>query len=118
LPESGAIEGYRRIVATAIYPDPFSHRPVSVREANTAIAEYRRATGDVAGAVDLMRLLERCREPNRKACSSDSFSGRHAPLFTSPDATGDQPTAEHRTHARAPKFGKVERVWGGLDRIF
>ena len=54
MPESGAIEGYRRIVATAIYPDPFSHRPVSVREANTAIAEYRRATGDVAGAVDLM----------------------------------------------------------------
>lgn len=54
LPESGAIEGYRRIVATAIYPDPFSRRPVSVREANAAIAEYRRATGDVVGTVDLM----------------------------------------------------------------
>jgi len=53
-PQSGAIEEYRRMVMAAIYPDPFSQRRVSVRDASAAIAEYRRATGDVAGAVDLM----------------------------------------------------------------
>jgi hypothetical protein len=53
-PQSGAIEEYRRMVVAAIYPDPFSQRRVSVRDASAAITEYRRATGDVAGAVDLM----------------------------------------------------------------
>jgi hypothetical protein len=53
-PESDAIEEYRRLVAAAIYPDPFSQRRVSVRDAGAAITAYRRATGDVAGTVDLM----------------------------------------------------------------
>ena len=42
------------MVVAAIYPDPFSRRRVRVRDASAAITEYRRATGDVAGAVDLM----------------------------------------------------------------
>ena len=53
-PASRGIEEYRRLVADAIYPDPFSKRRVSVRDAAAAIVEYRRATGDAAGTVDLM----------------------------------------------------------------
>jgi hypothetical protein len=53
-PGNGAIEKYRRLVADAIYPDPFSKRRVSVRDAAAAIVEYRRSTGDASGTVDLM----------------------------------------------------------------
>ena len=38
----------------AIYPNPFSTRRVSVRDAAAAIVEYRRSTGDASGTVDLM----------------------------------------------------------------
>jgi hypothetical protein len=54
LPESDGLEAYRQIVATAIYPDPFSKRPISVRNAAAAITEYNRSTGDMPGTVDLM----------------------------------------------------------------
>lgn len=53
-PDSRAIEEYRCLVADAIYPDPFSKRRVSVRDAAAAIVEYRRSTGDASGTVDLM----------------------------------------------------------------
>jgi hypothetical protein len=51
---SRAIEEYRRLVADAMYPDPFSKRRVSVRDAAAAIVEYRRSTADVSGTVDLI----------------------------------------------------------------
>jgi hypothetical protein len=54
LPESGVLEEYRRIVADAIYPDPFGRRPTSIRDAGAAIADYKRSTGDLAGPGDLM----------------------------------------------------------------
>ena len=54
VPGSRAIEDYRRLVADAIYPDPFSKRRVSVRDAAAAIVAYRRSTGDASGTVDLM----------------------------------------------------------------
>jgi hypothetical protein len=53
-PGSRTIEAYRRLVADALYPDPFSTRRVSVRDAAAAIVEYRRSTGDASGTVDLM----------------------------------------------------------------
>ena len=53
-PGTRAVEEYRRLVADAIYPDPFSKRRVSVRDAAAAIVEYRRSTGDASGTVDLM----------------------------------------------------------------
>ena len=53
-PGSRAIEEYRRLVADAIYPDPFSKRRVSARDAAAAIVEYRRSTGDASGTIDLM----------------------------------------------------------------
>jgi hypothetical protein len=54
LPSQSAVEKYRRLVAEAVFPDPFSRRPVSLRDATAAITEYRRSTADVAGTVDLM----------------------------------------------------------------
>lgn len=53
-PGSGTVEEYRRVVADAIYPDPFSTRRVSIRDAAAAITDYQRATGDPSGTVDLM----------------------------------------------------------------
>ena len=54
LSSSTSLEKYRRLVADAVYPDPFSRRQVSVRDATATITEYRRSTGDVAGTVDLI----------------------------------------------------------------
>jgi len=53
-PSPSTVEKYRRLVADAVFPDPFSRRRVSLRDATAAITEYRRSTGDVAGTVDLM----------------------------------------------------------------
>ena len=53
LPSPSAAEKYRRLVAEAVCPDPFSRRRVSLRDGTAAITEYRRSTGDVEGAVDL-----------------------------------------------------------------
>jgi hypothetical protein len=49
-----AIEEYRRLVRSAVFPDPFSQRPIRLRDGTTAITEYKRATGDLNGTVDLM----------------------------------------------------------------
>src|SRR5712691_7994933 len=54
LPSPSAMEKYRRLVADAVFPDPFSRRRVSLRDATAAITEYRRSTGDLAGTVDLI----------------------------------------------------------------
>jgi hypothetical protein len=54
VPAAGTLEEYRRLVADAVFPDPLSQRPIRLRDATAAIAEYRRSTGDVAGTVDLM----------------------------------------------------------------
>ncbi len=53
-PGSRTVEEYRRVVAGAIYPDPFSTRRVSIRDAAAAITAYQRATADASGTVDLM----------------------------------------------------------------
>jgi hypothetical protein len=54
LPTGAAIEEYRQLVSDAVFPDPFSKRPVRLRDASATITEYGRSTGDVAGSVDLM----------------------------------------------------------------
>jgi hypothetical protein len=48
------LDEYRRLIRTAVFPDPFSQRPIRLRDASATIAEYKRATGDAAGTVDLM----------------------------------------------------------------
>ena len=48
------IEEYRRLVRAAVFPDPFSQRPIRLRDGTAAISEYKRATGDLGGTVELM----------------------------------------------------------------
>jgi hypothetical protein len=45
---------YRFLVREAVFPDPLTRRAVRLRDANAAIAEFKRATDDVGGTVDLM----------------------------------------------------------------
>ena len=52
--ETPVIEEYRRLVTDAVFPDPLSRRQIRLRDANATIAEYKRATGDLGGTVDLM----------------------------------------------------------------
>jgi hypothetical protein len=54
VPAAPALEEYRRLVREAVFPDPLSQRPIRLRDATAAITEYKRATGDLAGTVDLM----------------------------------------------------------------
>jgi hypothetical protein len=54
VPAASALEEYRRLVRAAVFPDPFSQRPIRLRDGTATIAEYKRATGDLAGTVDLM----------------------------------------------------------------
>ena len=53
-PSRSVVEEYRRLIADAVYPDPFSHRPVRLRTASDAIVHYERSTGDPVGTVDLL----------------------------------------------------------------
>jgi hypothetical protein len=41
-------------VRVAVFPDPLSQRPIRLRDATATIREYTKATGDVAGTIDLM----------------------------------------------------------------
>jgi hypothetical protein len=51
------LERYRRQVTDAVFPDPFSSKPVRVGEAERLIRHYRLSTGDEAGVVELMLAL-------------------------------------------------------------
>lgn len=53
VPAAPALEEYRGLVRAAVFPDPLSQRPIRLRDATAAITEYKRATGDLAGTVDL-----------------------------------------------------------------
>ncbi len=46
---------YRQLVAEALWPDPLAkNADVRIADAKKAISQYQRATGDVAGTLDLM----------------------------------------------------------------
>ena len=53
-PTAAGLEQYRRKVRDAVFPNPFSQRPIRLRDGAHTIREYRQATGDVAGTVDLL----------------------------------------------------------------
>ena len=57
LPDAADLEKYRSRVIDAVFPDPFSRKPVRVGEAERLIRHYRLSTGDESGAVDLMLAL-------------------------------------------------------------
>jgi len=49
---------YKRLVTDCLFPDPLSKSSnVRISEAKRAISQYERATGDLAGTVDLMLLF-------------------------------------------------------------
>jgi hypothetical protein len=54
VPAAPVLDEYRRLVRNAVFPDPLSQRPIRLRDGTTTITEYKRATGDLAGTVDLM----------------------------------------------------------------
>ena len=54
VPATPVLEEYRRLVSAAVFPDPINQRPIRLRDGSRIIAEYKRATGDLAGTVDLM----------------------------------------------------------------
>jgi hypothetical protein len=54
VPTASALEEYRNLVQAAVFPPPLGQRPVRLREASAAIAEYQRSTGDLGGVVDLL----------------------------------------------------------------
>jgi hypothetical protein len=56
-PTAGDLERYRDRVIDAVYPDPFSRKPVRIGEAERLIRHYRLATRDESGTVDLMVSL-------------------------------------------------------------
>ena len=53
-PSGAALEEYRELVSEAVYPDLLSQRPVRLRDAAAAITEYKRATGELVGVLDLV----------------------------------------------------------------
>jgi hypothetical protein len=53
-PTTVGLEKYRRLVRDAVFPNPFSQRPIRLLDGSKTIMEYKRATGDLAGTVDLM----------------------------------------------------------------
>ena len=57
LPSAASLEEYRKRVEDAIFPDPFSSKPVRVREAERLVRHYRLSTGDRVGVVDLMLAM-------------------------------------------------------------
>ena len=57
LPSPADLERYRRQVTDAVYPDPFSSKPVRVGEAQRLIKHYQLSTGDESGTVDLMLAM-------------------------------------------------------------
>jgi hypothetical protein len=53
-PTESGLEKYRRLVRDAVFPNPITQRPIRLRDGTRTIMEYKRATGDLAGTVDLM----------------------------------------------------------------
>jgi hypothetical protein len=54
VPAAASLGEYRDLVNKAVFPDPFSQRPIRLRYAAAAIAAYKRSTGDLVGVVDLL----------------------------------------------------------------
>lgn len=54
VPAAAALDEYRDLVAKAVFPDPFSQRPIRLRDAAAAITDYKRSTSDLVGVVDLL----------------------------------------------------------------
>ena len=84
----------RRKRRIATYPDRLSKRRVSVRDAAAAIVEYRRATGDASGTVDLMlTFIEVGTEQAADLGYGDEAYFPHEPRGLSEDTRAQSPDA-------------------------
>ena len=54
VPAAATLNEYRDLVNKAVFPDPFSQRPIRLRDGTVAITDYKRSTGDIVGVVDLL----------------------------------------------------------------
>ena len=54
VPAADTLGEYRDLVNKAVFPDPFSQRPIRLRDAAAAVIDYKRSTGDLVGVVDLL----------------------------------------------------------------
>jgi 1,4-alpha-glucan branching enzyme len=48
------LESYRETIEECMYPDVFSRKPVRIAKAKKAVSDYRKATGETVGEIDLM----------------------------------------------------------------
>jgi len=53
-PNDATFQRYRDLVRASVFPDPFTNRPIRLRQATATIREYQLATGNLTGTVDLM----------------------------------------------------------------
>jgi hypothetical protein len=120
-PTAAGLEQYRRKVRDAVFPDPFSQRPIRLRDGAHTIREYRRATGDLVGTVDL--LLEFVEAGTEQAADlgygDDSYFNtlerKVNELVRMLDTLAD--SERRAATARLVKLGKYQEVigWGYGD---
>jgi len=104
LPSPSAVEKYRRLVAAAVFPDPFSRRRVSLRDGTAAITEYRRSTGDVEGAVDLtLTFIEAGQNRRRTSATATRTTFRRSRINSTPSP--NRGLHFRRTHERRRRLG-------------
>ena len=60
LTDPAAITPYLKTVEDGVYPDAFRGKPVCLADARRAITNYRRATGDPVGTLELMMRYVEC----------------------------------------------------------
>jgi len=54
------LEPFRRRIQDALYPDPIHGPPISITAAKRAVSDYRRATDDLRGLLDLRLYYVEC----------------------------------------------------------
>jgi hypothetical protein len=121
VPAAQVLEEYRRLVREAVFPDPFSQRPIRLRDGSATIAEYRRATGDPAGTVDLM--LEFVEAGTEQAADlgygEDAYFAalerKVKEVVKFLDALPE--AARRQATARLIKLGEYQGTWLGLLRL-
>lgn len=93
-------------------PGSFSRRPISVREANAAITQYRKATGDPVGTTDLMlSFVEAGTEQSADLGYGDH--GYFTALERKLDAINDMPTSNQRSFAASTAFDSARKLSDG-----
>ena len=54
LPGEEGLAPYKRIIDESLYPDIYSNKPIRISAGRKAISQYRKATGDETGTLELM----------------------------------------------------------------